>query len=149
VPALSLSRSFRIVAPRGFGPARRKVWAALVAAWALLTLLTDVFHAGHLLMVRHVSCPYDGALVHESDLTAQARKASKPVRGAPASLLPQHEHEHCDSLFISHHHATLLAGSERFDATAILAQAGIAERSRQVGAAVLSYAPKLSPPSSC
>jgi hypothetical protein len=125
----------------------RRLWVVLVAAWAVLTLLTDVFHAGHLLAVRHISCPYDGALIHESEHGTRASAPVKLFLGARASVVPQHEHESCDSLFTSHHPPAITGSSDEWElATVEPTSSNSPHDAPLLGVAVLSYAPKLSPP---
>jgi hypothetical protein len=118
-----------------------------VASWAVLTLLTDVFHVGHLLVVRHVSCPYDGALVHEGEPGPRASAPVKFFRGAPASVVPQHEHESCGSLFTSRPPTTFPAVGVELELPGDEPKSSKIHRDAHLlGVAILSYAPKLSPP---
>lgn len=122
-----------------------------MAACLLVGAFTEVSRVVHLLSVRHVACPYDGVLVHEEDLPAEARASSELLDSAgvarQASVAPRHEHDQC-------------AGVGAVDRPCVLAaipgppaiRAGQATTpplppvSSGVARPVLSYAPKLPPP---
>jgi hypothetical protein len=121
---------------------------ALVGVLTVLALLSDVWRLGHLLLVRHVTCPDDGMLVHADELRAVA--APRPPSDHDTRLLaaaPRHEHEDCCALA-----AVQRPPAFAFACQAIVGglEAGLSLRPRvaQDGAsrAVLSYAPKLPPP---
>jgi hypothetical protein len=132
-------------------PRSRRVWQAIVAALAVLVFFGDIGQTGHLLLTAHVRCPYDGALVHEDELPSSVRtfgagnSAPAPL---PVSAVPQHEHEDCGVLGVSHRVSALVVagrpgevcGVERVQPPAWLGSRPRAARS------ILSYAPKLSPP---
>ncbi len=134
-------------------PTRRFGWRALhavVLALAVSGLLADVWRGAHLLLESHLRCPYDGAYMHAGDLPPVLRWATRvgePRRGLPSSAVPRHDHADCD----------VFGGAGRFAVTLTVCRP-IARRlvSRAPSAAVqcdavlpcavLSYAPKLSPP---
>jgi hypothetical protein len=128
---------------------RRRLWQLLIAACLLAGSFPDVWRVGHLLAVRHVACPYDGVLVHEDELPADARSSlDHSAREAKrVAIAPRHEHSNCASLGLVDRPLVVLAVSA--PATARARQAVVAPLVRvapAVKSSVLSYAPKLPPP---
>jgi hypothetical protein len=130
-------------------PKRFERW--LLAFGVVVLLLGDVWRVPHLLLSRHVVCGEHGELVHEHDVEALrapqgvAPAAPKIVDGEPRA----HAHEHC----------SVLATAARGSAVVSLPQAEpplrTLEPERELTfvvphavnpRAVLSYAPKQSPP---
>lgn len=130
--------------------ARRCVWRWLVCISALVALLGDVWQAGHLLAVRHVACPYDGALVHEDELSNEARDgalSSADVAENQSSIVEQHEHHGCDALGALQRQPAV-APVERVDVSRVADERCESSASPSVDARrdVLTYAPRLPPP---
>ncbi len=133
--------------------ARRYGWRAVravVVALAVSCLFADVWRGAHLLLESHLRCPYDGADMHASDLPPDLRSvalAGEPRRRLPSSAVPRHEHANCD----------VFGAADRFAATLTVCRPTARHRMNRVAPAasecnavrplaVLSYAPKLSPP---
>lgn len=136
---------------RRFGSLSRGVplWQLLGGAIAVLVLFGGVFRTIHLATVRHVSCPFDGALVHADDLPryVQEELAAQKRHAVPVSAIPPHHHDDCGSLAVSLRHfvgaskpaAVRQARDVRGALVLGVGESGF-ERS------VLSYAPRLPPP---
>ena len=139
---------------RAIRPARARApfWRALeglVALCLFIALLPDVWRLAHFVAVHHVACPYDGVLIHEDEVPSGRRAAAPdaPPHALPVSVVPHHGHGGCCDL------ATLtrplaaplsLAWTAEFEERSYLAPLEL--QSHQLRSAVLSYAPKLSPP---
>lgn len=125
--------------------AQRQIFSfALVA----LFLAAQVSSFTHELLVRHVTCPEHGELIHADESTAgsPAEEPALAVRAAPAAI-STHGHEHClactarrGQLFIAAPTAALVV------APALKLAAGAARRTTPAPVALLRLAPKSSPP---
>ena len=131
------------------GPPRRRpaVWQLLAAIVGIALLLCPVLRAVHFVAVRHVTCPYDGELIHEDELPQGVHEAPEASGPAPVSVLPPHHHDDCRSLALSLRSVLVAARAFRAPpppAARSLALLSAAED--EFGRSVLSYAPKLPPP---
>jgi hypothetical protein len=129
-------------------PAR--VRYGLVGVLTVLALLSDVWRLGHLLLVRHVTCPHDGMLVHADELPTAATPpmpSGRDARLLAASAAPRHEHENCCARSAVHR-PLAFAVACRAIVSVLEPGLSLSPRAEEGGAirAVLSYAPKLSPP---
>ena len=131
-------------------PHRWQAWYAVIATLALLAFFGDVGRTGHLLLTHHVRCPYDGALIHDDELPAGARTASTETSARtplPVSAVPRHEHHDCDVYGAFHRFSAIIVPGQgevhRAEVSELSSQPDPRQR---VARAVLSYAPKLSPP---
>jgi len=100
-------------------------------------------------VVRHVACPYDGVLVHEDELPADARASLDHSAGEAKSpsVAPRHEHSDCAGLGAMDRPLAVVAISA--SATVRARQTFLASlplKATVVRRSVLSYAPKLPPP---
>jgi hypothetical protein len=143
----TLRRSSRTRAQRRL-PAQ--VRYGLVGVLTVLALLSDVWRLGHLLLVRHVACPYDGVLVHADELptvAAQGPRAGRDPRLREATAAPRHEHEDCCARSAVHRPLAFAFACQNV-VGALEPSLSLPSPSAEGGAvrAVLSYAPKLSPP---
>jgi hypothetical protein len=125
-------------------------WQAFLGAFLVLGFLGDVWHAGHLLLVPHLACPYDGALVHEDDLSPEAlalARAGSLVASHPTSVAPRHEHQDCSGFSAVQRHAVILP-SHRGPAqpTTEVPSEPCVTAGHEVRRDVLTYAPRLPPP---
>lgn len=128
----------------------RRLLEGFVALCLFTALLPDVWRLAHFVTVRHVACPYDGMLVHEEDEAAPRRRVEAPhvpPHALPVSIVPHHGHGGCSDL------ATLnrpLAAPLLPSWALEYEERGYLEplelQSHRLPTAVLSYAPKLSPP---
>jgi hypothetical protein len=127
-----------------------RLWQLLLAGCLLLGLLSDVFRVAHWLAVEHVACPYDGAVVHEDELPAEARahgpRSRDPELGH-VSVAPRHDHGACAAHAVADRPFVLASFG---DAPAARAEPRSTTPAMTVMArvmrSVLSYAPKLPPP---
>ncbi len=131
------------------GQRRWRLWHAIIAALALLTFSGDVYQTAHLLLTVHVRCPFDGALVHEDELSLSERAldAASTRASQPVSVVPRHEHGDCAAHRLVHRFAAIVVpvrdvvrGAEAVRVVTLDGSDIALARS------VLSYAPKLSPP---
>jgi hypothetical protein len=132
---------------RRSAPRPRGLWQLLIAACLLAGSFTDVWRVGHLLAVRHVACPYDGVLVHEDELPADARVSHSAREAKRVSVTPRHEHSDCADLGLVDRPLAVVAVSA--PAVARVGQVAVARLAlvaTAVRRSVLSYAPKLPPP---
>jgi hypothetical protein len=120
----------------------------LWALTAITLLLGDVWRVPHLLLSRHVVCGEHGELVHE-----HAAARHEPARSADDEVVPDgptaHAHEHCAVLATATRAAALAPGSETSCVVAarpLVVALTFVPRFAPLGRAVLSYAPKQSPP---
>jgi hypothetical protein len=118
----------------------------LFGALVALSLLGDVWRAGHLLVVRHSACPYDGALVHDDELPDEVATGAREARDG-AAVSPRHEHHGCDVLGAIQRPTAILSA---FGAAVPELEPQADERclveTFEVRREVLSYAPRLPPP---
>ncbi|HET9931161.1 MAG TPA: hypothetical protein VFQ35_10760 [Polyangiaceae bacterium] len=116
----------------------------------LLLLLPDVFRLGHLVLVRHATCPYDGALIHDERETVGVDPSPTGSRLPPeqAALSAPHHHEERCGLSSGAHRAV---ATLRFEQSLVATVSPppdplVAAREEPSVRGVLSYAPKISPP---
>jgi hypothetical protein len=137
-------------APRSRAPwPTWRLWQALVALFLLAGLLTDVWHFGHLIAVRHVACPYDGVLVHEEEVPRGESVEGVGLRREvlPVSVVPHHDHGHCAALATADRRLAIVSVSPSIAARADQpARISLPVVPNAECRSVLSYAPKLSPP---
>lgn len=103
-----------------------------------------------MLLVRHVTCPSDGMLVHADELppvTARRPPSGRDARLLAASAAPRHEHEDCCARSAVHRPLAFAFACQGIVGVLELGLS-LPPRDGEGGAAraVLSYAPKLSPP---
>jgi hypothetical protein len=111
-------------------------------------LLGDVWSVFHALSVRHVRCPYDGALIHADELgKAEQGSQERVAEGPLPAANVVHHHRACAS-FTAVQRAAFLAAVARAGEFCELAPALLPEFAQVSvgGLSVLAYAPKQSPP---
>lgn len=125
-------------------------WQAFLGAFLVLGFLGDVWHAGHLLFAHHIACPYDGALIHEDELSAEALALARTgavVATDHTSVAPRHEHQDCSEFSAVQRHAVILPihrGPEQ--PTTEEPSEPCVGCGHEVRKDVLTYAPRLPPP---
>ncbi len=131
--------------PRG----RSATFARLVVALAVLAFsFADLFRGVHLLAERHVVCAEHGELVH----AGERAEPNGPNAGGPTRVDPAapgaHHHDHCGlAAFSPRESHALVSAAPRVFVTALAERVLAAPELASVpAAAVLAYAPKLSPP---
>jgi hypothetical protein len=135
---------------RGATSPPRPLWQLVLAACLFVASFTDVFRLAHLLAVRHVTCPYDGVLVHEDDLEVHAR-ADDETPASPklrrVSLGARHDHGACAGTSAADRPfaVLVLAAAPATDESALVTPPALAS-SEAHARPVLSFAPKLPPP---
>lgn len=128
--------------------ALQALWRGLALLAALSVGLPDVARVAHLLFVQHVTCPYDGALVHADEVPAAAeRQHTEAENTTGAAVAPKHDHHGCSSLSAANRPAIFVVPQQaRVGCTLeelVLAQSAPMSPPKK---AVLSYAPRLPPP---
>jgi hypothetical protein len=125
-------------------------WQAFLGVYLVLGFLGDVWHAGHLLLVHHIACPHDGALVHEDDLPAEARtlaRSGSAVATDHTAIAQRHEHDDCSRFSAIQRHAAILpTNRDPAEPTTQEPSEPSVASGREVQRDVLTYAPRLPPP---
>ncbi|HEX3597296.1 MAG TPA: hypothetical protein VHU80_19450 [Polyangiaceae bacterium] len=126
------------------GRALLRVFLALCMA---ALLLGDVFRGLHLLHARHVLCPEHGELVDADETSARAPGANARAEALPGGSGARH-HEHCGLAAAPSRlsHLAIASAGPCIQAEALSAVLSSACSVAVQGRAILSYAPKQSPP---
>jgi hypothetical protein len=126
------------------GRALQRVLFALCTA---ALLLGDVFRGFHLLHVRHVVCAEHGELVDAENLSPTAGTASDRTEALPGNG-DAHHHDHCGIAAAPSRTAHLAIASAAGSIRPLSGHHFVSKSFVRVaqGRAILSYAPKQSPP---
>lgn len=131
-------------------PEDRKLRSSVLAL-ALLGVVGQLSGVAHLLLVPHAVCAEHGAVVHAAEhahaaLATTARESATAKVVAAEHAGDDHD-EHCGSYLVRRADACVSNASAVHVATALLApQPPLAAAARTHGVAILTFAPKCSPP---
>jgi hypothetical protein len=135
----------RRAAPRAARPPRRapQAWRALLIALGLLLAQGPLLL--HLLLVRHVACEH-GELVEQAAPAHAIARESGPAHDRVDAAAPGSGHEHCDVLAVRHCPGDVAAPIVAPSLLCIEPPASLCARGETRPVALLSLAPKSSPP---
>lgn len=124
-----------------------RLWQVVAILSALGLGLPDAWRALHVALVEHVACPYDGALVHleeqppAADVHARAKERQK-------SFISEHHHHRCSADDCYQQPSPIPSVTEPAPGATLASDPPEHPAPRLAWSrSVLSYAPKLPPPS--